>query len=114
MRYGPLRPGETHLIDDVLHGPVECDVVQGVRLVDHHLALRAVNVVLQVFDYAALAERVQTLGDGRCVHQVAGADLAGDHLVDAADVDLPLTRGDGCDGCCRVDHFHFCLLCSGI
>ena len=31
-------------------------------LVDHHVTLRAVDVVLQVFNNAALAEGVKTLG----------------------------------------------------
>ena len=99
----------SYLVDNVLHGSVKCDVVKRVGLMDHDVALGAVDVVLQVLHDAALAEGVETLGDGGGVHQVAGADLAGDHLVDVADVDLPLSRGDGRYGGCCVDHFQFCV-----
>ena len=77
---------------------------------DHDVALGAVDVVLQVLHDAALAEGVETLGDGGGVHQVAGADLAGDHLVDRANVYFSLSCRDCSHGCGRVDHFHFCLL----
>ena len=76
---------------------------------DHDVALGTVDVVLQMLHDAALAEGVETLGDGGGVHQVAGADLAGDHLVDRANVYLSLSCRDGRYGCSRVDHFHFCL-----
>ena len=61
------------------------------RLVDHHLALWTVDVVLEMFDDAALAEGVETLSDCGGINEVSRADLAGDHLVDAANVDLPLS-----------------------
>ena len=60
-------------------------------LMNHDITLGAVDVVLEMFDNAALAEGVETLSDSGGIHQVAGADLAGDHLIDAADVDLSLT-----------------------
>ena len=65
---------------------------------DHDVALGAVDVVLQVLHDAALAEGVETLGDGGGVHQVAGADLAGHHLVDGADVDPALPARHRRDG----------------
>ena len=58
---------------------------------DHHLALWTMDVVLEVFDDAALAEGVETLSDCGGINEVSRADLAGDHLVDAANVDLPLS-----------------------
>ena len=65
---------------------------------DHDVALGTVDVVLQMLHDAALAEGVETLGDGGGVHQVAGADLAGDHLVDGADVDPALPARHRRDG----------------
>ena len=44
------------LVDDVLHGAVEADVLQRVRLVDHDVARRACVVLLQMLDQAALAD----------------------------------------------------------
>jgi len=41
---------------------------------------------------AHLAEGVEALGDGGGVHEVARADLAGDHLVDLANINLVLPR----------------------
>ena len=58
---------------------------------NHDFTLRAVNVVLEMFDNTTLAEGVETLGDSGGIHQVARTDLAGDHLIDAADVDFSLT-----------------------
>jgi len=75
---------------------------------NHDIALGAVDVVLEMFDDAALAEGVETLGDSGGVHQVARADLAGDHLVDGADPDLSLP----CRYCCYCSSClsHFILL----
>ena len=51
-----------HLVNNILHCSVKRDVIQRMGLVNHHVTLWAVDVVLQVFDNAALAESVKTLG----------------------------------------------------
>ena len=51
-----------HLVDNILHSSVKGNVVQRMGLVNHHVTLRAVDVVLQMFNNAALAEGVETLG----------------------------------------------------
>lgn len=75
---------------------------------DHYFTLGTVNVVLQMLDNTALAESVKTLSDCGGIHQVSGADLASDHFIDAADVDLPFSSGDGSQGCrsfCHPDSY---------
>lgn len=51
-----------YLVNNILHSSVKRNVIQRMGLVDHHVTLRAVDVVLQVFDNTALAESVKTLG----------------------------------------------------
>ena len=89
----------SYLVDNVLHGSVKCNVVKRMTLMNHDVTLGTVNVVLEMFDDAALAEGVETLSDCGGINEVSRADLAGDHLVDGADVDLPLPTGDSRYGC---------------
>lgn len=44
------------LVDDVLHGPIEADVLQRMRLVDDAFACRTGAVLLQMLDKAAFAD----------------------------------------------------------
>jgi len=54
-----------------------------------------------MLDDAGLAEGVEALGDGGGVHQVAAADLAGDHLVEVTELTPSIQR---------VTHFEIFLI----
>ena len=88
---------------------------------DHHLTLWTVDVVLQMFHNTALAECMKTLSHCGGIYQVPRADLvhddnegdhchvlpylAGYHLIDRANVDLPLSGGHRSYCCRRVCHY---------
>ena len=59
-------------MDHHLHSEVRYTEENGVSA---YLTLRAVDVILEMFDDAALAEGVEALGHRGGVHQVARADL---------------------------------------
>lgn len=64
-------------VDNILHGSVKADVLKRMRLVYDNLTRRTRVLLLQMFHQAALAERVETLGDSSGVYQVSAAYLAG-------------------------------------
>ena len=99
----------SYLVDNVLHGSVKCNVVKRMNLMNHDVALGTVNVVLEVFDNAALAEGVEALGDGGSIHQVSRTYFTGYHLIDCADPNLSLPCRHRCYCSCCFCHFYLTI-----
>lgn len=70
------------LVDNVLHRPVETDVLEWIGLVYDYIARRARIVLFEVLNDARLTEGVQTFRHRRRVDQVALADLTSNVTVE--------------------------------
>lgn len=98
------------LVDNILHGSVEADVLKRMRLMYDNLACRTGVLLLQMLHQTALAERVQAFGDRRSVNQVSATYLAGYVTVESFQFYPPLHGIDDhhlterrylCDDCIR-------------
>lgn len=78
------------LVHDVLHGAVVVDVLQRMRLVYYDVARGASVGLFQVLHQAALAERVEALGDRSGVYQVTAAYFTRDMAVQRWQFYFPL------------------------
>jgi len=96
-----LLEGGHQLVHDVLHRPVERDVVEGVGLVDHHLTLGAVDIVLQVLHYAALEGWVPGASRASGASKVPGirCQVPGASKVPGSRCQVPGARCSPCRRC---------------